>query len=162
MRRSAPAGENGDVGRDGFSAAVEQAELPGTSHVPLLGDRHAERHVLVLAGDLGTLVKLTRVVLLAPALVVLGLASGAGGKVRYSWKEPPIPWFVLGFLAVGVLGSVGVLPTAAKAATLSVVSALWRRRSLTLPGSMVGRACRTTAAAPATSGVAIEVPDIEE
>ncbi|OJH39359.1 YeiH family protein [Cystobacter ferrugineus] len=67
------------------------------------------------AGDLGTLVKLTRVVLLAPALVVLGLASGAGGKVRYSWKEPPIPWFVLGFLAVGVLGSVGVLPAVAKA-----------------------------------------------
>ncbi|MCY1077836.1 YeiH family protein [Archangium lansingense] len=73
------------------------------------------------AGDLGTLVKLTRVVLLAPALVVLGLASGAGGKVRYSWKEPPIPWFVLGFLAVGVLGSVGVLPDAAKSA-LSIAS----------------------------------------
>ncbi|RKH71584.1 YeiH family protein [Corallococcus aberystwythensis] len=67
------------------------------------------------AGDLGTLVKLTRVVLLAPALVVLGLASGAGGKVRYSLKEPPIPWFVIGFLAVGVLGSVGVLPAAARA-----------------------------------------------
>ncbi|WP_338871082.1 YeiH family protein [Myxococcus stipitatus] len=68
------------------------------------------------AGDLGTLVKLTRVVLLAPALVVLGLMSGAGGKVRYSWKEPPIPWFVLGFIAVGVLGSVGVVPAAGKAA----------------------------------------------
>ncbi|MBZ4420226.1 YeiH family protein [Myxococcus sp. RHSTA-1-4] len=67
------------------------------------------------AGDLGTLVKLTRVVLLAPTLVVLGLVSGAGGKVRYSWKEPPIPWFVLGFLAVGSLGSAGVLPAAVKA-----------------------------------------------
>lgn len=67
------------------------------------------------AGDLGTLVKLTRVVLLAPALIVLGLASGAGGKVRYSWKEPPIPWFVVGFLAVGVLGSVGLLPAAVRA-----------------------------------------------
>ncbi len=73
------------------------------------------------AGDLGTLVKLTRVVLLAPALVVLGLVSGAGGSVRYSWKEPPIPWFVMGFLAVGGLGSVGVLPAAAKA-TLSSAS----------------------------------------
>lgn len=75
------------------------------------------------AGDLGTLVKLTRVVLLAPALVVLGLVSGAGGKVRYSLKAPPIPWFVIGFLAVGVLGSVGVLAPAARAAlsTASVV-----------------------------------------
>ena len=67
------------------------------------------------AGDLGTLVKLTRVVLLAPALVVLGLVSGAGGKVRYSLKEPPIPWFVIGFLFVGVLGTVGVVPPVAKA-----------------------------------------------
>ncbi|MFP2957351.1 YeiH family protein [Myxococcus sp. 1LA] len=66
------------------------------------------------AGDLGTWVKLTRVVLLAPALVVLGLVSGAGGKVRYSLKAPPIPWFVIGFLAVGVLGTAGVVPTAAK------------------------------------------------
>ncbi len=67
------------------------------------------------AGDLGTLVKLTRVVLLAPALVVLGLVSGVGGKVRYSLKEPPIPWFVIGFLAVGVLGTVGVVPAWARA-----------------------------------------------
>lgn len=61
------------------------------------------------AGDLGTLVKLTRVVLLAPALVVLGLASG-GAVTTYSWREPPIPWFVIGFLAMGVLASVGLLP----------------------------------------------------
>lgn len=59
------------------------------------------------AGDLGTLVKLTRVVLLAPAVVILGLVSGAGGTVKYSLREPPIPWFVIGFLAVGAAGSVG-------------------------------------------------------
>jgi uncharacterized integral membrane protein (TIGR00698 family) len=69
------------------------------------------------SGDLGTLVKLTRVVLLAPALVVLGLVSrGKGGaRLRWSWREPPIPWFVVGFLVVGVLSSVGVVPAAAKA-----------------------------------------------
>lgn len=67
------------------------------------------------AGDMGTLVKLTRVVLLAPALVVLGLMSGGGKKLSYSWKEPPIPWFVIGFLAVGVVGSVGIVPAQAKA-----------------------------------------------
>ena len=65
-------------------------------------------------GDMGTLVKLTRVVLLAPALIVLGLLSGAGGKLSYSWKEPPIPWFVIGFLAVGVIGSIGLIPAEAK------------------------------------------------
>lgn len=61
------------------------------------------------AGDLGTLVKLTRVVLLAPALIVLGLVSGAGGRMKYSWKEPPIPWFVVGFLVLGALGTTGLI-----------------------------------------------------
>lgn len=66
-------------------------------------------------GDLGTLVKLTRVVLLAPALVVLGVMTGGGVKgMKYSWKEPPIPWFVIGFLVVGAVGSVGLIPAIAK------------------------------------------------
>jgi uncharacterized integral membrane protein (TIGR00698 family) len=66
-------------------------------------------------GDMGTLVKLTRVVLLAPALVILGLVLDGGAKgQRYSWKEPPIPWFVIGFLAVGAAGSFGLLPAIAK------------------------------------------------
>lgn len=67
-------------------------------------------------GDLGTLVKLTRVVLLAPTIVVLGLLGGGGGRVRYSWQEPPIPWFVIGFLAVGVAGSIGLLSAPVKQA----------------------------------------------
>ena len=65
-------------------------------------------------GDMGTLVKLTRVVLLAPALLVLGLVMGSGNGLRFSWKEPPIPWFVIGFLVVGVVGSVGLIPALAK------------------------------------------------
>jgi uncharacterized integral membrane protein (TIGR00698 family) len=61
------------------------------------------------SGDLGTLVKLARVVLLAPALLVLGFANEGRG-VRYSMKHPPVPWFVIGFLALGTLGSLGGLP----------------------------------------------------
>jgi uncharacterized integral membrane protein (TIGR00698 family) len=61
------------------------------------------------SGDLGTLVKLARVVLLAPALLALGILLRGPG-VRYSWKEPPIPWFVIGFLALGVAGSFGGFP----------------------------------------------------
>jgi uncharacterized integral membrane protein (TIGR00698 family) len=60
------------------------------------------------AGDMGTLVKLTRVVFLAPTLLVLGALQG-GGKLTYSWKEPPVPWFVLGFLAMGVVNTAGLL-----------------------------------------------------
>jgi uncharacterized integral membrane protein (TIGR00698 family) len=66
------------------------------------------------SGDLGTLVKLARVVLLAPALLVLGLVTEGRG-VRYSLKHPPIPWFVLGFLALGILGSLGGLPGGSRA-----------------------------------------------
>ncbi|MBO9541560.1 putative sulfate exporter family transporter [bacterium] len=66
------------------------------------------------AGDMGTLVKLTRVVLLAPALVVVGLALDGGGRLRYTWKEPPIPWFVIGFLAMGLAATLGFFPGALK------------------------------------------------
>lgn len=61
------------------------------------------------AGDMGTLVKLTRVVFLAPTLIVLGILQG-GGKLKFSWKEPPIPWFVIGFLAMGGVNTLGWLP----------------------------------------------------
>lgn len=70
------------------------------------------------AGDLGTLVKLTRVVFLAPTLIVLGALQrdGSGAKLRYSWSEPPVPWFVVGFLAMGALNTLGVLSPALVAA----------------------------------------------
>lgn len=73
-------------------------------------------------GDLATLVKLTRVLLLAPALLVLGLVSRTGSTLRYSWREPPVPWFVVGFLALGVVASLGVIPSSviALASTASV------------------------------------------
>lgn len=60
---------------------------------------------------LATLVKLTRVVLLAPALVVAGFVfnRGEAGKVKFSLKEPPIPYFVMGFLAIGALNTWGGL-----------------------------------------------------
>ncbi len=69
-----------------------------------------------VSGDMATMVKLTRVVLLAPALVVVGWwwsrSSGdrhASVGPRYSLANPPIPYFVLGFLALGAFNSLGVL-----------------------------------------------------
>ncbi len=96
------------------------------------------------AGDLGTLVKLTRVVLLAPAIVVLGLVSGAGAAVKYSWKEPPIPWFVIGFLAVGVVGSIGWLPatvlSALSTASVFLMVVAMAAMGLNTPFQMVKKA----------------------
>jgi uncharacterized integral membrane protein (TIGR00698 family) len=71
-----------------------------------------------LAIDLAMVVKLTRVMLLAPVALILALVlagksrNGAaeGGKPAVSLKNLPIPWFVLGFVLVGALNSTGWLP----------------------------------------------------
>ena len=59
------------------------------------------------AGQFGTVAKLTRVMMLAPMVIGLGMiaarkARGDGSKAR---KAPPMPWFVLGFVAVMLLNS---------------------------------------------------------
>ena len=59
------------------------------------------------AGEFGTVAKLTRVMMLAPLVIGLGLfaarkARGAAGERA----APPMPWFVLGFIAVMLLNSV--------------------------------------------------------
>ncbi len=69
------------------------------------------------AADLAMVVKLTRVMLLAPVAVLLALsfawkAQRGKGQTRsnsFDWKKIPVPWFVFGFLAVGALNSTGWL-----------------------------------------------------
>jgi uncharacterized integral membrane protein (TIGR00698 family) len=56
----------------------------------------------------GTITKLARVVMLAPAVLGLGLwirrGESSGGV------KTPVPWFAFGFLALVVIGSTGVVP----------------------------------------------------
>ena len=60
------------------------------------------------AGQFGTVAKLTRVMMLAPLVIGLGFlatrkaSAHIGGVPR---KAPPMPWFVLGFIAVMLLNS---------------------------------------------------------
>lgn len=59
------------------------------------------------AGQVATIVKLTRVALLAPALAVIALflpKSERGGAGQ------GVPWFVVGFFAVAAVNSLGVIP----------------------------------------------------
>ena len=70
--------------------------------------------------DIATLTKLTRVALLAPVLLVIGALLGrrdavkkteAGDGALHPTKRPPlVPGFLLGFLALGLVNSLGLLP----------------------------------------------------
>lgn len=70
------------------------------------------------AGEVATIVKLTRVALLAPMLMLVALwlahgkadDDGAPGKPRIPLR---LPWFITGFLALAALNSVITLPAAA-------------------------------------------------
>ena len=67
-------------------------------------------------GETATLVKLMRVAMLAPVLIVASLAirawagnaaGGTGGK-----RAPLLPWFVVAFLAISGANSAGIIPEA--------------------------------------------------
>lgn len=66
------------------------------------------------AGYFGTIAKLSRVILLAPLVITLGvIASRRMGAGKNSGKAP-LPWFVFGFMALIVVNSVVTIPAAAK------------------------------------------------
>src|SRR6201987_1784740 len=63
------------------------------------------------AGEIGTLVKLARVMLLAPVVFVLsGRDRLVGSHAKVAPARPPLPWFVLGFIALVVINSVVTIP----------------------------------------------------
>jgi uncharacterized integral membrane protein (TIGR00698 family) len=70
------------------------------------------------AADLAMVVKLTRVMLLAPVALIVAFIfalraerrTELGARRSFSWKKIPIPWFVFGFLAVGAVNSLGLFP----------------------------------------------------
>ena len=85
------------------------------------------------AGDIATLTKLLRVALLAPLVLLLGALLN-----RNNTSKAEHPWFLLGFIALFGLNSLGWLPedlrealtTASKACLLITMAALGMRTSL--------------------------------
>jgi uncharacterized integral membrane protein (TIGR00698 family) len=68
------------------------------------------------AGDSATIAKLTRVMMLAPVVISLGLLVRLrGGKGGKAGAKVPAPWFVVGFIALIVLNSFVTVPTEIKA-----------------------------------------------
>ncbi len=71
------------------------------------------------AGEFGTIAKLSRVMLLAPMVIALGLmanrgAGNANQNADANSARPPMPWFVLGFVALVGINSVVSIPAEAK------------------------------------------------
>ena len=70
------------------------------------------------AGDFATMVKLTRTLSIIPAVLVFAAISihlkkkeqTGDAKVKVNIKKI-IPWFILGFLAMSVLTSLGLIPS---------------------------------------------------
>lgn len=66
------------------------------------------------AVDIAVIVKLTRVALLVPVAILIGIwfnrssQSAPNDGKKSSWKSIPIPWFILGFLAMSAINSFGI------------------------------------------------------
>jgi uncharacterized integral membrane protein (TIGR00698 family) len=81
------------------------------------------------AGDLATITKLARVMLLAPVVILLGFWSArarsrSGTETAATASAPPMPWFAFGFLAVIGFNSLDLLPAAGKADLIRLTTLL--------------------------------------
>ena len=81
------------------------ATVHGVAHVVGAGEAVGE-----MAAQTSIIVKMTRVMLLAPTLIIIGAALNRG-KARADGTKTPlvIPWFALGFVAVAAFNSLGLL-----------------------------------------------------
>lgn len=92
------------------------------------------------AGDSATLVKLVRVSMLAPFVLILGLLMRrqSAQKSERTTRPPIVPVFVIGFILMAVLNSIGWIPdwmkspieTLSKAALLMAIAAVGIKSNL--------------------------------
>jgi len=65
----------------------------------------------LVSTQLGTLVKLVRVLMLGPVVIVLSLVAGRASSTRTSFSlNRLVPWFIIGFLTLAALRSLGLIP----------------------------------------------------
>ncbi|HTD28549.1 MAG TPA: YeiH family protein [Xanthomonadaceae bacterium] len=80
------------------------------------------------AGEFGTVAKLSRVILLAPTVLALGWAArrfpGSNSNASDAHAAVPVPWFVLGFIAMVAFNSIVTLPSSAKHALVVLTTVL--------------------------------------
>ena len=77
------------------------------------------------AGEVATIVKLTRVALLAPMLMLVALWLGRGGEAGAKRRIPlRLPWFIMGFLVIAAINSLVTIPEPAQDAAATGAQAL--------------------------------------
>jgi uncharacterized integral membrane protein (TIGR00698 family) len=79
----------------------------------------------IISTQIGTLVKLIRVLMLGPVVLILSLIIGSRreGKSAFSLSRF-VPWFICGFLGLAALRSVGMLPDVLLDIVVPVATAL--------------------------------------
>ncbi|MEO1967051.1 putative sulfate exporter family transporter, partial [Hyphomonas sp.] len=90
----------------------------------------------LLSTQVGTLVKLIRVLLLGPVILLLGLAGGKAAGASRPGLGRLVPWFIIGFLAMMALRSANLIPAAALP-PLAAASTLLTLVSMAALGLMV-------------------------
>ena len=81
-----------------------------------------------MAGDFATIAKLSRVMMLAPVVIALGLMAqgglrkGTADTGRPRGKSVPLPWFVFGFIALIGINSLIHIPAQPKAAIVTITT----------------------------------------
>jgi uncharacterized integral membrane protein (TIGR00698 family) len=76
------------------------------------------------AGEFATIAKLSRVMMLAPLVIALGLIARGGADTAVGGKRVSLPWFVFGFIGLVVLNSVVTVPPPVKAQLMAATTFL--------------------------------------
>ena len=76
------------------------------------------------AGEFGTIAKLSRVAMLAPMVIALGLMATRRSRKSATSARPPLPWFVLGFVALVGANSVITIPPDVKNIIVTITTIL--------------------------------------
>lgn len=93
------------------------------------GTLHEVAHAIAAAApggkeaeDMAVIVKLTRVALLVPVAIAVGLWSSRKGKKTGTAgkRSIPIPWFVLGFLVMSGVNTLGIIPQGVTAQIITI------------------------------------------
>jgi uncharacterized integral membrane protein (TIGR00698 family) len=106
------------------------------------------------AAQTGTVMKLARVFLLAPAVVALGWWVARSHLAEGGHAKAPVPWFAFGFLALVVIGSTGLVPKFVVDASRFVVPIMLAASVAALGLQTDLRALHARGAAPLLLGVA--------